>query len=112
VAASALNEIAVAAGVGMTVREADVPLDPAVASACELLGLDPLQVACEGRAAIFLPMAAAEAALGILGRNGLSSARCIGVVTECGPTPVILETAYGSRRILEMLSGEQLPRIC
>lgn len=110
--ASALNEIAVAAGVGMTVREADVPLDPAVASACELLGLDPLQVACEGRAAIFLPMAAAEAALGILGRNGLSSARCIGVVTERGPTPVILETAYGSRRILEMLSGEQLPRIC
>ncbi len=110
--ASALNEIAIAAGVGMTIREPEIPLDPGVASACELLGLDPWQVACEGRAVIILPMTDVPRALGILGRNGFTDARRIGQVTAPTSAPVILETAYGSRRILEMLSGEQLPRIC
>jgi len=84
-----------------------------VRGACELLGLDPLGVACEGRCVLFCPADEAEAVLDILHRNplGCSAAR-IGVVTSEPGARVTLTSAIGPRRVLNMLSGEQLPRIC
>jgi hydrogenase expression/formation protein HypE len=111
--ASALNEIALDARVGIEVEEATVPVDESVAGACELLGLDPLYVACEGRMVVFVPAAEADRALAVLERHPLGArAACIGRVTEGPPGMVSLRTRLGSRRLLDLLSGEQLPRIC
>jgi hydrogenase expression/formation protein HypE len=111
--ASALNEIAGAAGAGVEIDEADVPVSDEVAGACELLGLDPLYVACEGRMLAFVPEPQADLALERLRRHPLGrEAARIGKVTAADPGVVILRTRLGSRRLLDMLSGEQLPRIC
>ena len=110
---SALNEIAGARGAGIVVEEAAMPLEDVVRGACELLGLDPLYVACEGRFAAFVPAAQAERTLEILrGFEVCRRAARIGSVTAEHPGVVVLQSAVGGRRVLDMLSGEQLPRIC
>ena len=113
--ASALIEIAEAAGVGIQLEESAIPVHAAVNGVCEMLGFDPLYVANEGRFAAFLPEAQAGSALARLREHPLGgSAAIIGRVTA-GSTPlapVQLRTAYGTERLLMRLSGEQLPRIC
>ncbi len=111
--ASALNELAVAAKVGMAIDESAVPVLEPVRGACELLGLDPLYVANEGRFVAIVPESQAEAALAVMRRHTVSGkATRIGTVTERHSPPVILRTVIGTNRILDLLSGEQLPRIC
>jgi len=106
--AAVLHEFAAASGLELRIEEERIPLDPAVARGAELLGLDPLKLACEGR---FLAVVAAgqrEAALAILRPNG---GAWIGTV-EAGPARVLLRTGLGSERLLIPPSGELLPRIC
>ncbi|BDU76884.1 hydrogenase expression/formation protein HypE [Mesoterricola sediminis] len=111
--ASVLNEIATDARVGIEAREEDIPVLPGVAGACEMLGLDPLYVACEGRMVAFVPEAEAARALDLLrSRPEGAGAVRIGTVTDAHPGAVLLRTALGTRRVLDLLSGEQLPRIC
>jgi len=116
--AAALNEIAEAAGLRMRIEEAAVPVRPAVAGACETLGLDPLTVANEGKFVVLVPPDEAEAALGAMRGHPLGrEAAAIGEVLEAprkggfGP-PVVLRTQIGGERVLEMPYGEDLPRIC
>jgi len=111
--ASALNEIAAASGLRIMIDEKAVPVREDVHAACELLGLDPLQVACEGRFAAFVPARDADRALGLMRRDecGAGAAR-IGAVEDGQPPLVVLRSAIGASRILDMPSGEQLPRIC
>jgi hydrogenase expression/formation protein HypE len=111
--ASALNEIAEAANLTPLVEEKLIPVREDVRGACEILGLDPLHVACEGRFAAFVPERDAERALAILRRHPGSAGACrIGNVTAQRSPKVLLKTTLGVQRILDMLSGEQLPRIC
>lgn len=111
--ASALIEIAEAAGVQVHIREAAVPVGEEVRGACEMLGFDPLYVANEGRLVCFAPEADAKRALTILQSHPLGKeASIIGAVTHTAPGLVTLESRIGATRIVDMLSGEQLPRIC
>ena len=111
--ASVLNEIATDARVGVEAVECDIPVAEGVAGACEMLGLDPFYVACEGRMVAFVPEAQAERALDLLrGVRGGEGAARIGTVTAEDPGTVFLRTTLGTKRILDLLSGEQLPRIC
>jgi hydrogenase expression/formation protein HypE len=111
--ASALNEIALDARVGMDLEEAQIPVSEPVAGACELLGLDPLYAANEGRLVAFVPGGAAQRAMAILGGNPAApEPRIIGRVTGRHPGIVDLRSPIGGRRILDLLSGEQMPRIC
>jgi len=110
--ASALNEIA-SAGVGIEIREAAVPVAEAVQGACEILGLDPLYVANEGRFVAFVAERDAERTLEVLGGLPVSAAAArIGAVAPGPPGLVTMESRIGGRRVLDLLSGEQLPRIC
>ena len=111
--ASVLNELAQASGTAMIVHEEEVPLAPAVFGACELLGIDPMYVASEGRlVAIVAPQAAQAAVVALRALPGCEGAAEIGVV-EAEPAGVVLvQTAFGSRRVLDMLVGDPLPRIC
>jgi hydrogenase expression/formation protein HypE len=111
--ATVLNEIAMAAGVAIDTVEGAIPVHEAVATACEFLGLDPLYVACEGRLVAFLPAAQADRALAVLRAlpEGAGAAR-IGQVAEGPAGRVTVKTALGTSRLLDLLSGEQLPRIC
>ncbi len=111
--ASALNEIAEDARQRIIIDEKSVPVREDVHAACELLGLDPFQVACEGRFAAFIPAKDADRALAIMRADecGAGSAR-IGVVEDAQPPLVVLKSAIGASRILDMPAGEQLPRIC
>ncbi|MGB4066560.1 MAG: hydrogenase expression/formation protein HypE [Nitrospira sp.] len=111
--ASVLNELAVAAKVGMMVDESTIPVSEPVRGACELLGLDPLYVANEGRFVAIVPALQAEAALAVMRRHKAASlAAHIGMVTDRDPSMVVLRTVVGTHRVLDLLSGEQLPRIC
>ena len=111
--ASVLNEIAAAASVAVEAREEAVPVDEGVAAACEILGLDPLYVACEGRMVAFLPEAQADRALAALRAHPEGAgAAVIGRVLEGPAGRVTLKTPLGTSRLLDLLSGEQLPRIC
>lgn len=111
--ATALNELAAGAKVGMTVEERCIPVRESVRGACELLGLDPLYVANEGRFVAFVPDAHVEAALAAMRRHAVAQqAVQIGTVTTEHPSLVVLRTVLGTHRILDLLSGEQLPRIC
>jgi hydrogenase expression/formation protein HypE len=111
--ATTLNEIAQAAQLGIVLEERSIPVRNDVQSACEILGFDPLYVACEGRFAAFLPAVQAGRALEILHRHEQGQqAAIIGEVTEDSRSLVVLKSRIGSSRIVDMLSGEQLPRIC
>ncbi len=107
-----LNEVAQAAGLAVEVDEAAVPVRDDVRSACEFLGFDVMQVACEGRFAVFVPEADAGAALERLRRHPVSAgAQVVGRVTA-GAARVTVRSVIGARRILDLPAGEQLPRIC
>ncbi len=111
--ATALCEIAGASRAGIRIEEGDVPVRAEVQGACELLGFDPLYVACEGRFLAIVPGEEAEEALRALrALPAGNQARRIGLVTGEEPGRVVLKTRIGSHRLLEKLSGEQLPRIC
>jgi len=111
--ASALNEIAQAAGVGIAVTERAVLVRDDVRAACEILGFDPLYVANEGRFVAFVPGAQAARAVQVLRKHAACRDACVaGSVGTEMPGRVVLHSAMGSRRIVDMLSGEQLPRIC
>jgi len=108
-----LHELALDAGVQITVREPDLPIDPRVAGACELLGLDPLAMACEGRLLAIVPRDAAAPALAAW-RAHPAGARAA-VIGHVDPAPagrVIAMTAFGTQRVLDFAASEQLPRIC
>ena len=97
----------------MNIDETKVPVREEVHAACELLGLDPLHVANEGRFVAFIPEKDSSRALEILQRHAVSAdAAIIGRVTEKSHPLVTLRSAIGASRILDMPSGEQLPRIC
>ena len=111
--ASALNEIATTAGVGIELDEQTIPVSEPVRAACELLGLDPLHVANEGVLVAFVPAAQAPAALAAMrARHDGAAAVRIGDVVADHPTRVTMRTLVGSYRIVDTLIGEQLPRIC
>jgi hydrogenase expression/formation protein HypE len=110
--ASALNEIAAVAHLGIEIEEAAVPVTSAVGGACELLGLDPLYVANEGRFVAFVPEADADEAVRVMRAHVVAGGTVrIGRVVDAHDA-VVLRTRLGGRRLLELLSGEQLPRIC
>ncbi len=111
--ASALNEIASSAGVGIKLEEARIPLWDEVKGACEILGLDPLYVANEGKCLAIVAPEVAEAVLEAMRSHPLGrEAAIIGQVVEAHPGSVILRSRVGGKRVVDMLSGEQLPRIC
>ena len=110
---AALNEIAQSTGVGMRIRETDLPIREAVRGACELLGLDPLNVANEGKMLAFCDPGDARALLDAMRRHPLGrDAAIIGEVTNDPRQFVELETGLGGRRVVDWIAGEQLPRIC
>lgn len=111
--ASAVNEIAGAAGLGIQLEEQAIPIWEEVAGACEILGLDPLYVANEGKCLAIVARQAAEAVLAAMQAHPLGrEAAIIGEVVESPAARVILRSRIGGRRVVDMLSGEQLPRIC
>src|ERR1017187_6210182 len=111
--ASALNEISEAAKLRIVVEEKLIPVREDVHAACEVLGLDPLHVACEGRFVAFVAAKDGERALNIMkAHESGASAALIGKVQSESPPLVILKSAIGASRILDMPTGEQLPRIC
>lgn len=111
--ATALNEVAQRSGVGIEIVEANVPVHAPVQAAAELLGLDPLYVANEGKLLAIVPEREASAVLEAMHAHmyGTEAAE-IGRVVSSNPGRVVLRTPLGTRRLLDMLSGEQLPRIC
>jgi hydrogenase expression/formation protein HypE len=110
---SALTEIAQSARVGMHLDEASIPISEEVKGACEILGLDPLYVANEGKLIAIVPAAAAESVLAAMRAHPLGvGAAIIGRVTADQPGVVLMKTRVGGVRIVDVLSGEQLPRIC
>jgi hydrogenase expression/formation protein HypE len=111
--ASALNEIALASGVGVEIDETAIPVPGDVRAACEMLGLDPLYVANEGVLVAFVAEGQADAALRALRAHALGAeAARIGRVVAAHPRLVALRTALGSTRVVDLLPGDQLPRIC
>jgi hydrogenase expression/formation protein HypE len=111
--ASTLNEIAAQAGVGIRLEEAKLPLSEEVRGACEILGFDPLYVANEGKLLAIVAPGAADAALAALRAHPLGAkAAAIGTVVAEGPGRVTLKSRIGGVRIVDLLTGEQLPRIC
>lgn len=110
--ASALGEVAQAGVHGVRIEEAAVPVRPAVADVCELLGLEPLRVACEGRFVAWVRAEQAERALEILRTHEQPDAAVIGEVVAEHPGAVVVRDPAGGERVLDMLAGEQLPRIC
>lgn len=111
--ATTLNEIAVAAGVGIILDESALPVRPEVQAVCEILGFDPLYLANEGKVVAFVEKKYSEKVLTIMRQNSLAGEACIiGSVSEQPAGQVALKTVVGGLRLLDMLSGEQLPRIC
>jgi hydrogenase expression/formation protein HypE len=111
--ASVLNELARASSVAMIAREAAVPVLPAVAGAAELLGIDPMYVANEGKFVAFVaPEGAATALDALRSVPGCEEAVEIGEVRTEPPGMVLIETAFGGRRVMDQLVGDPLPRIC
>jgi hydrogenase expression/formation protein HypE len=111
--ASVLNEIARSSAVAMIVQERAVPVLPAVAGAAEILGIDPMYVANEGKLVAFVAAEAAEAALAALREvPGCEQAAEIGEVRTEPPGMVLVETSFGGRRVMDQLVGDPLPRIC
>lgn len=111
--ASSLNEIAQASGVGIQIDENKVPVNLAVRSACELLGMDPIFVANEGKLIAIVPPDSAEAVFAAIRRHPLGQrAAIIGRVVEQHPGMLVARTSIGGTRVIPMQIGEQLPRIC
>ncbi len=111
--ASALNEIAAQAQAGIRLDEQALPLREEVRGACEILGLDPLYVANEGKCLVIVAREVAEAVLAAMRAHPLGSeAALIGEVVQDHPGRVVLRSRIGGMRVVDMLSGEQLPRIC
>ena len=111
--AATLNEIAQQSGVGITLEEARIPVKPQVAAACELLGLDPLNVANEGKLIAMVAPEAADALLAAMRAHPLGAdAALIGTVTDDPQHFVQMTTHFGGGRMVDWLAGEQLPRIC
>jgi hydrogenase expression/formation protein HypE len=111
--ASTLNEIAQSSGVGIAIDEAGLPVRSEVQSACELLGLDPVYVANEGKAVFFVAPDAADAVLAVLRAHPLGrDAARIGQVTAEHKRMLVARTAMGANRVIPIQIGEQLPRIC
>jgi hydrogenase expression/formation protein HypE len=111
--ASVLNELARASGVAVLASERDVPVRPDVAGACELLGIDPMYVANEGKLVACVAPEAADAALEALRSvAGCEQAAQIGEVRSEPPGMVLVDTAFGGRRVMDLLAGDPLPRIC
>jgi hydrogenase expression/formation protein HypE len=110
---AALNEIAQGAGLSIHIEESKVPVQEEVKGACEMLGLDPLYVANEGKLVAIVAPEAADAVLDAMRGHPLGRrAEIIGTVTEEHSGMVVLRTAFGTTRVVDMLSGGQLPRIC
>jgi hydrogenase expression/formation protein HypE len=111
--AASLNEIARSAGVGVELIERDLPVPPEVRDACSLLGLDPMQVANEGKLLAFVPAAQAEQVLAAMRAHpyGAGAVR-IGTCVAEHPGTVVARTALGGTRVVTLPIGEQLPRIC
>ncbi len=111
--ASALNEIASASRVAIVIDDRQIPVRPAVRGVCELLGLDPLYVACEGRLVAVVPAAGAERVLQVMRAHPLGrDASIVGEIRHSPAGRVIERTSVGGERVVIMLAGEQLPRIC
>jgi len=110
---SALNELAAASRVGIKLDEAAIPVRPEVHAACEMLGLDPLFVANEGKLIAAVPAADAERLVEVMRADPLGrNAAIIGEVVEDHPAMVVMRSVIGGERVVSMLAGEQLPRIC
>jgi len=111
--ATALNALAYRSAVGIVLDEAAIPVSEPVRGVCELLGLDPLYVANEGKLLAIVPEADAARVLEAMQRHPEGrQARVVGVVVEDDARLVVLKTTVGGRRTVDMLQGEQLPRIC
>lgn len=111
--ATVLNEIAEASGVGIEIDESATPLHDEVKGFCEILGLDPLYLANEGKVVVIVPAARAEVACNALRSHPLGrDAAVIGRVTAGPAGRVVMQTRFGGKRIVDMLVGDQLPRIC
>jgi hydrogenase expression/formation protein HypE len=111
--ATTLNELALQSGVGMRLAEQAIPIDAQVIAACELLGLDPLYVANEGKLICICPREAAQKLLTVMQSHPQGQqAAIIGEVTDHGENLVRMETTFGGTRVVDWLAGEQLPRIC
>ena len=111
--ATTLNELAQQSSVGMTLNEASIPINPAVTAACELLGLDPLYVANEGKLVCICAQQDAHRLLQVMQQHPLGKkVAIIGEVTEDQHGFIHMETSFGGSRIVDWLAGEQLPRIC
>jgi hydrogenase expression/formation protein HypE len=111
--ASALNEIAMTARTGMQIEEDKIPITEQVKGACEILGLDPLYIANEGKLLAFVDPEDAEKVLAAMRTHSLGKeSMIIGRVVPDHPGSVVMRTSIGSMRVVDMLSGEQLPRIC
>ena len=111
--ASSLNEIAKASGVGIAYTERKLPVPPDVQAACDILGMDPVYIANEGKLVAMVPPAQAEAVLAAMQAHPLGrEAVIIGEVTEQHPGVVVAKTGIGGSRVVDMQVGEQLPRIC
>src|SRR5262249_29998036 len=106
-------EVAEAADVGVEVVESTIPMHPEVKGMCEILGLDPLYLANEGKIACIVAPEAVDAALSSLTRHPLgTTASVIGRIVDDHPGRVVMETIFGAKRVVDMLVGDQLPRIC
>jgi hydrogenase expression/formation protein HypE len=111
--ATVLNELAMAAGVSVVVDEASLPVRREVDGACEILGIDALHVANEGKLVAIVAPEAADAALAALRGHDLGrEAAIVGTVRDEPPGMVVLDTAFGGSRVLDVLAGDPLPRIC
>jgi hydrogenase expression/formation protein HypE len=111
--ATILNEVARASDVALVIDEQAIPVRPEVRGATEILGIDPLYVACEGRMVVIVDGAQADAALAALRAHPLGrEASIIGRVAADPPGLVLLRTEFGGTRIVDVLIGDPLPRIC
>ncbi|MBU6391831.1 MAG: hydrogenase expression/formation protein HypE [Planctomycetota bacterium] len=111
--ATTLNELVSSSGCGMIIEESAIPVKEEVKGACEILGFDPLYLANEGKLIAIVSKDSANTVLEAMQKNPLGrNASIIGAVVDAPQGKVLLETSIGNRRILDMLSGEQLPRIC
>jgi len=111
--ATVLNEFAQSSEVGIRLDEASIPIREEVNGVCEILGLDPLYLANEGKLVVIVPRSHAESVLSVMKSHPAGEDSCIvGEVIDSPPGVVLLQTAFGAERIVDMLVGDQLPRIC